>query len=79
MPFGQSYLWVRCKDTVSPVKTKLRNDDGKVFHNGISSPFDEDNDEKTSRIKMFDANGTPYHRGMYTLDVDTQLPDAKAE
>lgn len=76
---GQVYLWASVKDAISPIRTRLSDKDGKVYHNGVSSPFDEDNDETTSRIKLFGNNGAPFPRGKYTLHVSATLPDAQAE
>lgn len=67
--YESPHLWVRVKDSKSYVTAVLRDANKRVIQVDQSSAHDEDQDDSTTRLELFNSNGTPLARGRYYLSV----------
>ena len=69
LQYGQVYLYIRIKDVRSYVTAILKNANGIALQIDQSHSFDEDNNIETTRLELLKADGTPFPKGIYHLQV----------
>jgi hypothetical protein len=69
LQYGQVYLWIRIKDVKSYVTVILKDTNGIALQIDQSHYLDEDGSIETTRLELLKADGTPFPRGIYHLQI----------